>query len=643
MLIKLHSAVESGYEIRIEKFEAERNVSRLGAFPCGAEITHRVGVPRQLGVCAVVLRIRRDGEEDCDLALSFTDRDGGTDIYELTIDTAALCNKDAHGLFYYTYLFVRGDSSFFTESINNVDFKIAAQDARRFCMLVYEKDYATPSWFPGGTMYHIFLDRFCKGEGKTALHGDAVIHPDWQHGIPQYARHPGDPLSNNVFFGGNLWGVIEKLDYLTSLGVTILYLSPLFKAYSNHRYDTGDYETVDELLGGGEAFDALIKAAHERGMKVILDGVFNHTGDDSRYFNRRGTYPGLGAYQSQSSPYYDWFSFRSFPDAYECWWNIDIMPRLQHDRGACRYYFTGPGGICERWLRRGADGWRLDVADELSDDFLDELRTRVKQTTGGEGLIIGEVWENAVEKIAYGSRRRYFSGGQLDSVMNYPFRNAALAFVGQRDAESFYNILTELYGTYPTQVSDSLMNLLGTHDTDRILTLLGDEGQGEGLSNDQLAHFRLTPTQKARAIRLLKVASTLQFTVFGVPSVYYGDEAGVEGYHDPFCRLPFPWGRECESLEEHYRALGALRKRSGALKNGEFRFMSCKKEAISFERVSENQQLLVIANMSLAPWKYPLSGSWRNALTGENVPQRLIVESETCIVLEKITECKNRK
>lgn len=636
MLIKLHSAIESGHTIQIEKIIAERDVSHLGAFACGENILHRVTLSRRLGVSAVVLRICRDGEGDQDLPLSFVEHRETEDVYELTLDTEALCKGNSHGLFYYTYLFVRGIDSFFTESTNNVDFIRSNTDSGRFRMLVYKKEYTTPAWFPGGTMYHIFLDRFCKGEGKAELHADAVLNPDWQHGIPQYARRAGDPLSNNVFFGGNLWGVIEKLDYLSSLGITVLYLSPIFRAYSNHRYDTGDYETVDPLLGGGEAFDALIKEAHARGMKVILDGVFNHTGDDSRYFNRRGTYPGVGAYQSQESPYYSWFNFRSFPDEYECWWNIDIMPRLNHERSSCRYYFTGPGGICERWLRRGADGWRLDVADELSDDFLDELRTRVKETTNGEGLIIGEVWENAVEKVAYGNRRRYFSGGQLDSVMNYPFRNAALAFVGQRDAETFYNILTELYGSYPTSVSHSLMNLLGTHDTDRILTLLGDEGQGEGLSNDQLAYLRLTPTQKTTAIRRLKVASTLQFTVFGVPSVYYGDEAGVEGYHDPFCRMPFPWGTECAYLGEHYRALGALRQRSPALKNGEFRFTSCKKDALSYERVSDEQHLLIIANMSTAPLKHTITGSWRNALTGEAVPQKLTVGSEECVVLEKI-------
>ncbi len=639
MLIQLHAALQSGHKIKIEKWIGERDVSRQGAFPYGAMLSMRVTLPRRFGVSAVVLRMHPDGKEAVDIPLSFVENAEGQDIYETTLDTAALCDGASHGLFYYEYLFVRGWNTLFSDSINNVDWRLSDTSASAFRLLIYESHYQTPEWFAGGTMYHIFVDRFCRGEGKSALHGDAVIDPDWHHGIPQYAREPGAPLSNNVFFGGNLWGVIEKLDYLASLGVTVLYLSPIFSAYSNHRYDTGDYETVDSILGGDEAFDALVKEAHARGMKIILDGVFNHTGDDSKYFNKRGNYDEVGAYQSRKSPYADWFSFRSFPDEYECWWNIEIMPRLKHENKKCRRYFTAKDGICAQWLRRGADGWRLDVADELSNEFLDELRETVKRTTKGEGILIGEVWENAVDKISYGERRRYFSGRQLDSVMNYPFRNAILAFLRDRDAEQFYNILTEIYASYPRDVCRSLMNLLGTHDTERILSLLGDNGSAEGRTNDQLAHLRLSTTARARGIHRLKIASALQFTSYGVPSVYYGDEAGLEGYHDPFCRFPYPWGREEEELVTHYRALGALRRRASALREGDFRFTACKKDAIAYERVSRDSTVLVLANMG-APWKYPLSGLWSDALTGERIVTeagRVTVPTESVLVLEKLS------
>ncbi len=624
-------------DVKIEKLANGRDASRLGAFECGTHLSFRLHVPRRLGASAVVLRICRDGEGDRDLPLAFVTTRASVDTYELTLDTADLCGTRGYGLFYYEYLFLRGFDTLFSDSINNVDMALAPHSACRFRLLIHEAGYTTPDWFKGGTMYHIFADRFCRGTGEVESRDSAVINPDWENGIPQYAPIAGAPLSNNVFFGGNLWGVAEKLDYLSSLGVSVLYLSPVFAAYSNHRYDTADYEKIDGLLGGEEAFDNLIREAHARGMRVILDGVFNHTGDDSRYFNRRGTYPEVGAYQSRLSPYARWFSFRDFPDEYECWWNIEIMPRLQHANDECRHYFTAPGGICEKWLLRGADGWRLDVADELSDAFLDELRKTVKGATAGDGLIIGEVWENAADKIAYGNRRRYFGGRQLDSVMNYPFRNAVLAFLQDGDAETFYNILTELYGSYPTSVSHSLMNLLGTHDTERFLTTLGDDGTSDELSNDALARRRLSPEDRVGAIQKMKLAATLQFTVFGVPSVYYGDEAGLEGYHDPFCRMPYPWGREDVNLLAHYRALGALRRRCSALGDGDFRFTYCKNGAVAYERVGSDGTLLVVANVG-APLRFSLSGEWKNALTGDTIPLSdgaLNVPPMSALVLEK--------
>ena len=633
MLINLHAEIESGQQIKIEKRIGQESADLLGAFECGTILSIRMTVPRKLGIAAVVLRIAPDGGEDRDLPMSFLGSEGGNDTYTVDLDTGELCGEDGYGLFYYEYLFVRGWETLFSNSVNNVDMTLSQRSESRFRLLVYEKGYNTPEWFHGATMYHIFLDRFCKGEGETQLHADAKINPDWHNGIPQYARKNGEPLANNVFFGGNLWGVIEKLDYLQSLGVTVLYLSPIFDAYSNHRYDTGDYEKIDSILGGDKAFDALVEAAHQKGMKIVLDGVFNHTGDDSRYFNRRGRYPDLGAYQSKESPYYKWFNFRVFPHSYECWWNIEIMPRISYAAEESLNYFVGEGGVCEKWLLRGADGWRLDVVDELPNAFLDNLRSIAKKTKKEGGLLIGEVWENAADKIAYGKRRRYFSGRQLDSVMNYPFRNAVLALILERDTETFYNVLTELYSSYPREASKSLMNLLGTHDTERILTKLGDGGAGELLTNDELAHLRLSEEQKKEAVQKLKLASTVQYTVFGVPSVYYGDEAGLEGYHDPFCRLPFPWGREDEELQAHYRALGKLRKTHYALKDGDFRFTVRKKDFIAYERSNGEDHLTVLINVSDREHSYPLSAPAQNALSGEQYKKSVTVPPMQAIIL----------
>ena len=624
MLIQKRSELELGHGITITKRAHGKDVTLLGAFERGTGVEFTARVPRAMGFSAVVMRICPDGGEVRDLAFSFLKMEDDEDVYRLTLATDALCQGAPSGLFYYEYIFLRGLDTLFSNSVNNVDFTLSSRNASRFHLLVYEKDFSTPAWFHGGIMYHIFPDRFCRGEGPATLGPDAVLDEDWEEGVPQYARHAGDPLSNNVFFGGNLWGVCEKLDELKKLGVTVLYLSPIFEAASNHRYDTGDYERVDGLLGGDEAFRRLTAEAHARGMRVILDGVFNHTGDDSRYFNRRGHYAEVGAYRSKQSPYADWYHFSSFPNKYEAWWGIEIMPRLNHKNPACRRYFTGKDGIAVKWLRMGADGWRLDVADELCDEFLDEFHDAIKRETGGEALLIGEVWENAVEKVAYGKRREYFHGHQLDSVMNYPFRNAVTALLNEGDAEIFYDTLTEIHASYPPTVLHSLMNLLGTHDTERILTVLGDRALGAGLDNPELAQRHLSPDARRRAIRLLKIASTLQFTVYGVPCIYYGDEAGVEGYHDPFCRMPYPWGREDRELIEHYRTLGALRSRHTCFREGSFAFLAHKQHAFAYERRDEHtgDRVVVAVNVGMLPWDFEDGG------------KTVTVAPESCVVLE---------
>ena len=632
MLLKQYTKTDPAATPVITRHCGGKDTTDRGAYPHGARITFRADVPRTFGASAVVLRLCADGGADRDYPLTFVSCDLGVDRYAITLDTKELCDENG-GLFFYEFLFLRGMETLFTDSSDNLHFDLSENSASRFRLLVYRADFHTPAWFREGTMYQIFLDRFCEGKGKVTLREGAVKDENWESGIPQFAAKPGDPLSNNVFFGGNLWGVIEKLDYLSGMGITVLYLCPIFEAASNHRYDTANYERVDAFLGGDEAFDALIREAHRRGMKVILDGVFNHTGADSLYFNRYGTYGKEGAYPSKDSPYHKWYNFRSYPDDYEAWWGIEILPRLQHANEDCRRYFTGKGGIAEKWLLRGADGWRLDVADELSDDFLDELREIVKETSGGEALILGEVWENAVEKISYGSRRKYFRGTQLDSVMNYPFRNAVLGLLQRGDSEFFVRVLTELYSTYPREVSDSLMNILGTHDTERILTLLGDETSGEGLTNAEMSVKRLTASQRERAIRLLKIASTLQYTVYGVPSLYYGDEAGMEGYHDPFCRFPYPWGRENAELMAHYRMLGRVRREHDAFHGGSFKFLSHGAGYFLFERQKGEDRVLVAVNIGVKDRTFALPGAWHDAISNRECIDSVALAPGSCALL----------
>ncbi len=604
MLPKLFSQIDKECEIRINKFLKTEDVSALGAFARGDVIDIEIAVASRLGACGVVCRIKMDGGADRDIPLELVRSDEIFDIYSFSLDTAELCGERNGGLFYYEFLFLRGLNTLFTSTNNNKDFLVEEKEGRRFRLLVHSSDYRTPESFGRGVMYQIFTDRFFKGEGERVrnlpVRDDAQLNPDWDHGIPQYAAYSGAPLKNNMFFGGNLWGVAEKLDYLVSLGVTYIYLCPIFEAYSNHKYDTADYTHVDEMFGGDEALDNLISEAKSRGIGIILDGVFNHTGDDSVYFNKYRKYGDGGAYNDAHSEYADWYKFRIHPYDYESWWGIDILPKLNHKNEGCRRYFTGENGIIAKYIRRGIAGWRLDVADELSNEFLDELRESAKKSSDGEAVIIGEVWENAADKVAYAQRRRYFLGKQLDSVMNYPLKNAIVSFCLYGDGEFLYDTLTEIYASYPTMVSHKLMNLLGTHDTERILTVLGRDEGDENDDNCVLATKHLTAEQKKEGVKLLKIAAALQFTAYGIPSVYYGDEVGLEGYGDPFCRMPFPWNDmndPCRTeILDYYRALGRMRANEAAFDGGRFYFLDHSGSHVTYVRENKDSRVIISAN-----------------------------------------------
>ncbi len=638
MLPKFYREYDRDTLPRIQKTVSGEDASTLGAFSFGTVITWTVRLSRRLGAAAVVLRLWRDGEASSDIPFRFVGTQNGEDVYEWTLDTATLCGDQNFGLFYYHFLLVRGQHTLFTSSINNVDFSLSEQAGQPFRLLIHTPDFKTPEWFRGGVMYHIFVDRFCKGKGHAPLREGAKLQTDWENGIPLYPPYPGARFANDHFFGGNLWGIIEKLDYLTSLGVTVLYLSPIFQAASNHKYDTGDYERVDAAFGGEAALEALIARAKEHGIRIILDGVFNHTGDDSRYFNRYGRYSELGAYQSKQSPYAEWYSFKAFPDDYECWWGVDILPRLNSHLPSVRAYLAGEDGIAAQRLRQGLAGWRLDVADELSDEFLDDLRKNLHATGEEQPLIIGEVWENAADKMAYGKRRRYVAGQQLDSVMNYPVRNAIIAFVRDGDASALYHTLTELYASYPLCVSHCLMNLLGTHDTERILTVLGDSTLDQGKTNAELSTTYLSEEDRQSAIERLTIAFTILFTIFGVPSVFYGDEAGLEGYRDPFCRRPYPWHRQQPELLHHVRFLGQLRANSPALADGRFRVLDLRDHLIAYERCHERERILVIVNMDPNCAEYRLTGRWQQCLPDGAVPceANMRVPPHAAIILKEV-------
>lgn len=640
---------------RISKRCGAEEVGSLGAFKYGDTVEITALVPRVLGVTSASLCIRRDtlapADEGLDgaaheIAFEYISTDYINDEYKLSLDTAALCGESMSGLFYYTYIFRQGRDEFVASTSDNVNFTLVRENWNEFRMTVYRPDYRVPEWLGGGIMYHIFLDRFARGEGEVGYRDDAVIDEDWENGTPQYAEYRGAEVENNVFFGGNLWGIIEKLDYLESLGVNILYLSPIFEAASNHKYDTSDYLKIDEGFGGREAFDALIEAAHARGMKIILDGVFNHTGSDSRYFDEFCRY-GLPA-EDARSPYHEWYDFhapeREGAANYTCWWGIKILPRLNTHIDSCREFFTGEGGVAEHYMRAGIDGWRLDVADELPDRFLEELRGRI-HSVNPESVLIGEVWENAADKIAYGKRRSYFRGAQLDSVMNYPTRKALLDFAEKRDAKTLAAALTELYSSYPPAVSASLMNLIGTHDTERVLTLLGNPQKARDNAyapNALQAKLHLSLSERERGVKLLKMISALQFTLFGFPCIYYGDEAGMEGMSDPFCRYPFPWHRIDSEINEHYKKLGEIRRAEKIFGGGEFVITCAEGGYFEFVRYKKEEKgyILVAVNVGDEPIKVHASGG-TNLYTGKRVVGNPLLRQGEFMIVKMKGDVKN--
>ena len=486
-------------------------------------------------------------------------------------------------------------------------------------LTVYEEYGAAPDWFGRGVSYQIFPDRFCRSRvpDPAGLVGDRTVHENWQD-TPEFRPDERGEIRNRDFFGGDLAGIISKLDYLKSLGVTTLYLNPIFEAASNHRYNTADYMAIDPMLGTAEDFRALCREAHARGMRVLLDGVFNHTGSASRYFNADGFYPELGAAQSKDSPYYNWYHFTHWPDSYDAWWGIKTLPAVEENQASYRdFIIRSEDSVVRHWLRCGADGWRLDVADELPDDFIAELR-QAMDAEKPDCLLLGEVWEDGSNKIAYDRRRKYLLGRETHGLMNYPFRTAALDWLCGGDAAAFRESMEQLRENYPSPAFYSAMNFLSTHDTPRILTLLG--GEPTPADKAERAAAQLSPAGRELARRRLMLGALLLYTFPGSPTVYYGDEAGMEGYEDPLNRRAFPWGAEDEELLRWYRKLGQLRGGRPSLQQGDIYYLYADGSGLALRRQWDGEVTTAAMNSGKEPltmtlsWPHPIA---TDAMTGQ--------------------------
>ena len=576
----------------------ERYKSPFGAVPCGGAVSFTLRPLSGEGFCACALLVQREFAAAAD-EVPLPAVGGAGDLF-----TGVYTAPDAPDLLWYAFRFTRRDGScvFFGRG------GYCAEGAlQRWQLTVYDGAFPTPRWFGEGLTYQIFPDRFCRLSvpDPTGMVGQRTVHQNWDD-VPDYLPDAQGKITCSDFFGGSLAGITSKLDYLQSLSVTTLYLCPIFESQSNHRYNTADYTAIDPMLGTEADLRTLCAEAAKRGIHVMLDGVFNHTGSTSRYFNADGYYPQLGAAQSPLSPYYSWYNFRRWPDDYESWWGIQTMPAAnENDPGYREFIVTGENSVVRRWLRCGADAWRLDVADELPDEFIADIR-RVMTEEKPDSFLLGEVWEDGSNKIAYSRRRRYLLGGETNGLMNYPFRTAALQYLTGGSAADFKEAMETLRENYPPAAFYSALNFLSTHDTPRILTLLGLAQGAMPDTKAGRAAYRLHPAERIVGAARLRLGALLLYTFPGSPCLYYGDEAGMEGFEDPLNRGTYPWGRENSSFLRYFRLLGQLRSTRPSLRRGDITYLYAEGGGLVFCRRAEEERTLTALNASDAPLELTL-------------------------------------
>ena len=462
-------------------------------------------------------------------------------------------------------------------------------------------NFEVPDWVKGKVMYHIFVDRFNKGKNDlfvpmknrniyNSFNDEMMIGPD------------SKGIWNNDFYGGNIEGIIEKLPYIKSLGVSIIYLSPIMLSQSNHRYDTSDYSMVDPYVGSNDDLKRLCDKAHSMGINVILDAVFNHTGNDSKYFNEYGNYNELGAFQSCDSKYYPFYRKHHFNNNtyFDYWWGMKNLPVCDSSSLEWQEYICGNGGIIDLWFSMGIDGLRLDVADELTDEFIEGIRKAVKRNKE-DGFIIGEVWKNPMRM-----NRSYISSGKgMDTVMDYLLVDALIRYLKYSDVDKIKDILNQIQNEYPDDTIKSLMNFTSTHDISRAVNIFGTNRfklDGEWSWNlldedyNKSSSFTMSNEEYKKAIELLK---TYLFTLTFMPgniSIFYGDEIGIIGEGNLSNRKPYPWDNQDKELLEYFKTIGEIRKKEPFLENAELNILDINGIYLMFERIGEDFKTLTTIN-----------------------------------------------
>ena len=551
----------------------------FGAVPAGTTVVLRMQVISEKEPQKVWLRVfGKDGQAQ--FPMEIVEDGGHKRLYETELFTG-----NTPQLLWYDFIVEGKEETLYyfnnADGLGGVGQMASSPAANSYQITVYDPGYHTPAWFRDRIMYQIFPDRFFGAHGPEGIprkREDYVIHEDWHEPL-SFQRHPyEDGPACNDFYGGNLQGIMQKLPYLKRLGVGVLYLNPIFDAYSNHKYDTADYKTIDPMFGTEEDFALLCKEAEKYGIGIILDGVFSHTGADSIYFNKYGSYgEHTGAWRDPNSPYRPWYQFTDYPN-YNSWWGCSNLPNVNEmEPSYLDYILRDKDAVIKHWIHRGASGWRLDVADELPDEFIKMCRKELKKENP-EAVLIGEVWEDASHKTAYGKEREYLLGEELDSVMNYPFKEQVLGFLmGWWDAVAMSRRIMSQLENYPIETAYSLMNILGTHDTMRVKSLLGGMNEDCGAS-------RLCSGMEELASQRLMLGVFMQMTFYGVPCIYYGDEVGMQGGKDPFNRGTFPWRAVDPQLLSWYRKMGALRNRLSCLRRGYFEPVYARNDVYAYLR-----------------------------------------------------------
>jgi glycosidase len=613
--------------------------NKFGAVKEGSEIQFRILVEKGANIGDPVMIIEKDGQGVEYLPMYYH-----CDASESVNWYRAHFKPMEEGLYFYYFFYPTNYGLRYITRISPNAGEYSDSVEKKWQLTVFGEDYETPDWIKGEIIYQIFPDRFYQSEkyNPKDVPKGRILRSDWGS-QPHYKPDEENIIRNNDYFCGNIKGIIEKLPYLKELSVGCIYLNPIFEAHSNHRYDTADFEKIDPLLGTEKDLKDLCKKAEKLGIKVILDGVFSHTGADSKYFNKFKRYGDGGAYNDKESPYFNWYKFRHWPNDYTSWWNIDILPEIIEETQSYIDYISGEGGILHKWLNCGVSGYRLDVADELPDVFLDELRKSVKSKKK-DALIIGEVWEDASNKTSYGVRRRYLQGKQLDGVMNYPFYGAIVDFVRGDNARHLNNTVMQIMENYPPQSLNVLMNHIGTHDTERILTLIGGESS-VGKDREWQAHKSMSVDEREYAVKLLKIASAIQYMLPGVPSIYYGDEAGLEGYRDPFNRACYPWGNEDTDLLNWYKKLGKIRKGSKALKDGSYYSHFAEGDLYIFERKCDEETLICAVNRLNfdIEYKLPFDFNGKDLITNKAIKDGVLqIPAFGVLICKKLEKSKKK-